>query len=165
MEPRGCQGESGWVLRMASAFTAVQVDPGLTSWVILSRPRSTSSGQALAGLVRLFKPYPALTCWATFSRPFGTDRDTPRSLIVFSECRTNRTDRKANLDKTEFEWSTIDLDDWPNASHARAGHQAATSDWVYRPPSNLPTHIECLPADAPSSAYSNRYARCAPAPQ
>ena len=48
---------------MIAFLCAVQVDPGLASWVILSRP----CGTALAGNV-----YPALACWATFRRPFGT---------------------------------------------------------------------------------------------
>jgi hypothetical protein len=45
---------------------AVQVHPGLTSWVILSRP----CGTCLRGNL-----HPGLTSWATLSRPFGTVRD------------------------------------------------------------------------------------------
>src|SRR5580658_3969417 len=37
----------GWPWMSAIAFMCGPVHPGLTSWVILSRPRSTSSGQAL----------------------------------------------------------------------------------------------------------------------
>jgi len=74
MEPRGCHGESGWILRIASAFTAIQLPPGLTSWVILSRPFGTR-------LVRT--AHPGLTSWAILSRPFGTDRNTPWWLICF----------------------------------------------------------------------------------
>jgi hypothetical protein len=59
---------------------AIQVYPGLTSWVILSRP----CGTGLAGDL-----YPALACWATFSRPFGTGTQHPDDRFVFSKCWPN----------------------------------------------------------------------------
>jgi hypothetical protein len=77
MEPRGCHGESGWILRIASAFTAIQLPPGLTSWVILSRPLRQAQGRLFGtGLVKT--AHPGLTSLAILSRPFGTDRDTSR---------------------------------------------------------------------------------------
>jgi hypothetical protein len=100
MEARGSQRESGWLWMIACQHSrAVQVHPGLTSWVILSRPCGTGLGgnvdPALPRIsctllqthlrMRLSSRKAARgslvppnctgnpgTCWATISRPFGT---------------------------------------------------------------------------------------------
>src|SRR3984885_4901309 len=67
---RWSQRESGWPWMIAIAFQCGPVHPGLTSWVILSRPRSTSSGQALR----------YRSGWLTLSRQ-GVPRLGPRCAL------------------------------------------------------------------------------------
>ena len=75
MEAGGVQENWVGIDDRLSALLAIQVHPGLTSWVILSRP----CGTGLAG-----ERTPSTACWATFSRPFGTGTYTPLMDGLFS---------------------------------------------------------------------------------